>query len=119
MVNLENHILKMKCPATGREDCEVCENIKPLVPFWEDQWNSFYDAVRWDELRFAIVLYGSSYLIWHSWGLLIAFVINYIMYEGNVGQGGFADFKEVRKTKKHTFYCNLCKKEETIFVEDK
>lgn len=87
--------------------------------YYKDQWKGFKEAVHWKTLWFVTGWFIISYLIWGWKGLLVAFLMDWFMFYFNFGQGGFADKKQIFKTIKKTFYCNICKKEETVYIEEK
>ena len=89
-----------------------------MQPYWKDQLISFKQAVHWKTLFVVTIWFSLSYIIWGWFGLFISFLINWFMFRFNIGQGGFADKIEKFKTTKKTFYCDICKKEETVYLKE-
>ena len=90
--------------------------------YWQAQWKGFKDYFRWKEIGFLIILYTVLFLIFSWWGIIGALVLDWLCHlNGGMVIDVFGDFppKKEIKTIKKTFYCNLCKKEETIYLEDK
>lgn len=87
-----------------------------MQPYWKDQLISFKQAVHWNAVLLVTVWFTLSYIIWGWKGLLISFLIDWFMFHFNFGQGGFADKKEIFKTTKKTFYCEICKKWESVYL---
>lgn len=108
----------MICPASGKEDCEVCNN---MMPYKEYLYKGFKDFVRWKEIRFWIYVIIIFILIFGWWGILWG-QIAWMLMACNAN-GGFLirtfDLPEDIIGKPKTFYCSICQKEETYYVKEK